>query len=81
MYTYYIIHDSLIQVEFLGEDGGSLLREFWTILFREIKNSLFDDCCVPRNDVVALQVHATLISVHIIIMYVRLEVFCSYHRE
>ena len=53
----------MIQVEFLGEDGEDgcgLLREFWTILFREIKKSLFDgsdDCCVPRNDVVALQVY------------------------
>lgn len=42
-----------------GEDGGGLLREFWTLLFREIKNSLFDgsdDCYVPRHDVIAMQV-------------------------
>ena len=50
-----------------GEDGGGLLREFWTLLFREIKNSLFDgsdDRYVPRHDAIALQVHLKYMYSH-----------------
>ncbi len=50
-------------MEFLGEageDGGGLKREFWCLLFKQVKSSLFEgvgDRLVPRHDVVALQVH------------------------
>ena len=43
-----------------------LLRLFWTLLFREIKNSLFDvsdNCYVPRHDVIALQVRLQYVTV------------------
>lgn len=77
MPQYNIFSINIIQVEFLGEegeDGGGLLREFWTLLFKEIKNSLFDgsdDRYVPRHDVIALQVPFkiyvfTLNSIHTI---------------
>ena len=50
------------QVEFLGEageDGGGPRREFWTLLFREIKESIFQgegQQLVLRHDPVSLQV-------------------------
>ncbi|XP_064387954.1 uncharacterized protein LOC135336110 isoform X1 [Halichondria panicea] len=53
--------DHTIIVEFLGEageDGGGLKREFWCLLFKQVKSSLFEgvgDRLVPRHDVVALQ--------------------------
>lgn len=49
-------------MEFLGEageDGGGLRREFWTLLFKDMKSSLFEgcgDCCVLRHDAIGLQV-------------------------
>ena len=45
----------------LGEDGGGLSREFWTILSKEIKSSSFEGStdsggCCPRHDALGLQV-------------------------
>ena len=61
--SHYSYNHSL-QVEFMGvpgEDGGGLLREFWTILFEQIAGSYFEKSsesagCCPRHDTVALQV-------------------------
>ena len=42
-----------------GEDGGGLTREFWNLLSKDMKSSLFegtDYCCVPRHDPLGLQV-------------------------
>ncbi len=49
-------------MDFLGEagqDGGGLRREFWSVLGKDIKNSLFEgsgDRLTPRHDITALQV-------------------------
>ncbi len=46
-------------VEETGVDGDGLRREFWSLLFKDIKRSLFEGCgdrMVPRHDFVALQV-------------------------
>ena len=50
-------------MQFLGEagqDGGGPSREFWELLSKDIKTSLFegdDNRCVIRHDAVGLQVH------------------------
>lgn len=52
-----------MQVQFLGEagqDGGGPSREFWELLSKDIKASLFEgdnDCCIIRHDAVGLQVY------------------------
>ena len=43
----------------LGEDGGGLTREFWSLLSKEIKASIFygeGSRCVVRHDPLLLQV-------------------------
>ena len=54
-YFYDDFYSNYIQVEFLGEDGGGLKRELFSILGKEVFNSLFDGG-VLRHDVIALQV-------------------------
>lgn len=50
-------------MEFLGEagqDGGGPSREFWALLSKDIRSSLFEgdeNCCVIRHDAVGLQVN------------------------
>ena len=55
---YYAIDFYYVQVEFVGEvgvDGGGLKRELFSILRREICDTMFD-AGVLRHDVIALQV-------------------------
>ena len=58
VYIYDAFYSNYTQVDFLGEegiDGGGLKRELFSILGKEIFNSLFDGG-VLRHDVIALQV-------------------------
>ena len=58
----------ICKVQFLGEvgeDGGGLRREFWALLCKDVKSSLFEgvgDRCVLRHDAVGLQVRLKLSS-------------------
>ena len=59
-----LTHNGLCyQVQFLGEagqDGGGPRREFWALLAKDIKSSLFEgegSRCFLRHDSVSLQVN------------------------
>ena len=52
-------HSYFLNIGEAAQDGGGHEREFWSLLSKEIKNSLFegvDNCCVLRHDAVGLQV-------------------------
>ena len=66
---------SLQQVDFVGEeaeDGGGPSREFWTLISKEVSESLFEgseNSKILRHDSLALQVCKIAIHTTVIYLY------------